>query len=184
MTKRIQKAIDIFLDALNKGTLAKGTCAACAVGNLVADGLKSDIALEIDKEYGVGYYTFIPTDSKSQLWGNVFFTPELGKQVNRPKENVEAICGEGAYDEAMETLAKTDFTIEELMKIEYVFEKSTFIHFTEYHHHTKDEVFKDQIRGLEAVVALMMTFDEVKEDVKEVFTDKAVNNFNKQLQIV
>ena len=43
MTPRIQKAIDIFLDAINQGTLAKGSCAACAVGNLVAHGLNYDL---------------------------------------------------------------------------------------------------------------------------------------------
>ena len=36
MTPRIQEAIDVFLDAINNGTLAKGTCTACAVGNLAA----------------------------------------------------------------------------------------------------------------------------------------------------
>src|SRR5690606_24288790 len=42
MTPRIQKAIDIFLDAINNGTLAKGDPCGCAVGNLVANskGLK------------------------------------------------------------------------------------------------------------------------------------------------
>ena len=43
MTERISKAIDIFLDAVNNGTLAKGTCIACAVGNLVAHGMGGEI---------------------------------------------------------------------------------------------------------------------------------------------
>lgn len=38
MTQRVQKAIDIFLDAINNGTLAKGSCTRCAVGNLVRAG--------------------------------------------------------------------------------------------------------------------------------------------------
>ena len=44
MNNRITKAIDIFLDAINEGTLAKGNCCACAVGNLVAHGMNGKIS--------------------------------------------------------------------------------------------------------------------------------------------
>ena len=35
MTKRIEKAVNVLLDALRNGTLRKGDCSACAVGNLL-----------------------------------------------------------------------------------------------------------------------------------------------------
>lgn len=46
MTERISKAIDIFLDAIKTGSLAKGTCAACACGNLVMASLGEKIPFD------------------------------------------------------------------------------------------------------------------------------------------
>lgn len=47
MTQRIQKAINIFLDAINNGTLSKGDCSYCAVGNLCGN----------DGNWGLFFYT-------------------------------------------------------------------------------------------------------------------------------
>ena len=65
MTPRISKAINIFLEALKDGTLAKGTCTACAVGNLVAAGMDA----KVYKEFGVFY-----CDKDNSKWNQLFVT--------------------------------------------------------------------------------------------------------------
>ena len=66
----------------------------------------------------------------------------------------------------------TDFTGLELAQIEFAFESNTEIRYEEYHRETPENIRADQIKGLEAVVNVMMKFDDVKADVKEVFTNK------------
>ena len=171
MTERVQKAIDIFLDAINKGILAKGSCRACAVGNLVAHGLGVELKIS-----GVNSYPVIYASKDNTAWGTLFFTNSSGDQVVATKEELESI--RNSYPEELESafnnIKATDFTLEELMKIENAFETNTEIFLDEYYSHSKQQIRKDQIKGLEAVVKVMMTFDDIKEDVKEVFTNKAL----------
>ena len=62
--------------------------------------------------------------------------------------------------------------ISRLHNLQFAFETNTKIDIQEYKEVTPEEVRADQIKGLEAVVNVMMTFDDVKADVKEVFTNK------------
>jgi len=151
MTPRIQKAIDIFLDALNEGTLAKGTCAACAVGNLVA--------------HGMGIKAQIPVDDidfqkakENEHWASVLFRfhgPHFLK------------------DKGEKCVESTDFTKEELIHIEEAFEHNTKIFWDDYYKYSKQEIRADQLKGLEAVVEVMLQFDNQQDSVQEVFTNKA-----------
>jgi len=156
MTKRIEKAIDIFLDAINNGTLAKGSCTACAVGNLVAHGMNGTIT---------GKGCWFNSDVDNDMWGYLF-TTGVGSQtihtsqVKNPKviSNIEA----------------TDFTWRELAQIEYAFEMNTKINSNCYLNHSREEIKQDEINALEAVIEVMMGFDEVEENIKEVFTNKVI----------
>lgn len=143
MTERIQEAIDVFLDAINNGTLAKGDCSACAVGNLLAHGIK---------KAGVNI--------NSTLWKYAFCTYDNGKQVIN-KEN---------YD--MKIFKYSKFTPAELAKIEYAFEINTSIPEWNYVLETPAEIKQDQIRGLHAVIEVMKGMDDVTFNTKDVFTDK------------
>jgi len=133
MTNRIEKAIDIFLDAVNDGTLAKGTCTACAVGNLVAHGMNGTIS-KVKSEYGD--YEAFKSDVCNDGWSCAFIT-NGGKQeihgwaLNDPLvlSNVEA----------------TDFTGLELAQIEFAFESNTEIRYEEYHRETPENIRADQI---------------------------------------
>lgn len=156
MTERISKAIDIFLDAVNNNTLAKGNCVACAVGNLVAHGLDGKITLNSNRSY-------FECSANNSSWAEAFFT------VNRDQTVVTEYLD---HSNVIINIEATDFTIEELMAIEYAFETNTRIHFSSYGNFDPEDIRKDQIRGLEAVVNVMMTFDDVEADVKEVFTNK------------
>lgn len=156
MTPRIEKAIDIFLDALNKGTLAKGTCKACAVGNLVAHGLGGKIWKDGD---------IFQCSVSNHHWYNVFCTNSLGHQYKHPEKLSKT--------QVLSNIEATDFSWEELAAIEYAFEINTYISHIYYDYYSPEEIRADQIKGLEAVVQVMLTFDDCKESVREVFTEKA-----------
>lgn len=161
MTERVKKAIDIFLDALNNGTLAKGTCEACAVGNLVAYGKGGQI-------FKHPFDGDLTCTVNNMNWGYLFSTSN-GIQNTYPKQIHESAINED--------IAATDFTLEELMQIEYAFETNTKILHYYYIESSPEAIRQDQINGLAAVVKVMLSFDtkETVEDseVYEVFTSKA-----------
>lgn len=157
MTNRIQNAIDIFLDAINKGTLAKGNCAACAVGNLVAAGLGGTI--KINQLYGEANCNVY-----NWAWNAYFVTCDGNQKVTSYMKDVPSV---------VKNIKATEFTGKELMKIEYAFETNTDIPLSNYQYNTDEAIRADQIKGLEAVVKVMMGFDDCTDSVAEVFTNKA-----------
>ncbi len=164
MEKRIENAIDIFLDALNNGTLAKGTCFACAVGNLVAAGMDAVVIHQID-----GNKHKYDCTKNNKDWSQLFYTPPSGKQATTDYEKVFK-----HLPRLKKEIENTNFTVYELAQIEFAFETNAKINHQHYHGYTKEEIRADQIKALEAVVKVMLTFNEdTKTDVKEVFTNKA-----------
>ncbi len=169
MTERVMKAVDIFLDAINEGTLAKGSCTACAVGNLVARGLGGKV--KILSINGHKFSTCIDENRnhvENREWASAFRT-------YNGKQSVEDVYLNNR--EVINNIEATDFTAKELMQIEYAFETNTKIEFSSYHLFYPKQIRADQINGLEAVVKVMLTFEEgvpaTDEVVKEIFTDKA-----------
>lgn len=146
MTQRIKNAIDIWLDAVNNGTLAKATCAACAVGNLVAHGLKGEI-----NEYLV-------CDKENTDWANLFVTGEGHVQ------NIDLSYED--HKEVIKNIKATEFSWQELAKIEKAFETNTKIRWTRYNRYTKEEIRADQLKGLAACVQVMLNFDNCDEKVE------------------
>jgi hypothetical protein len=155
MSPRVQRAIDIFLDAINNNTLQKGDCRYCAVGNLcrVANIPHKSIS-HID----------IPVESR---WRFLFETqyPNNIQSIRTYKDEL--------IEEGERVISYLEFSEEELRKIENTFETNTEIINTRYDQYTKEEIRADQIKGLEAVVKVMLEFDDCKESVNEVFTKKA-----------
>ncbi len=161
MTPRIQKAIDIFLDAINNGTLAKGACTACAVSHLAAHGMGMNTIVPIDEHDHSRLRKLLPFS----FWARSFASTASGRQFTNEHllDSSETIyCAEAS-----------GFSVGELMTIESAFEKSTGLHFLRYSEYTKAEIRADQIKGLAAVVKVMLTFDDCKDSVEEVFTSKA-----------
>jgi anaerobic ribonucleoside-triphosphate reductase len=156
---RIQRAIDIFLDAIINGTLAKGTCVACAVGNLVAAGAGAKI------EYEIGFLKRVEFSCNydNTSWG-VLLLPYTQNETYKRR-----------YNSAIDDISKTEFTIDELLKIEKAFEDNTKIRYREYPISTPEEIRKDQINGLKAVIKVMEEFDEIKENV---YVDNFITNVN------
>jgi hypothetical protein len=161
MTERVQKAIDIFLDSLNDGTLIAGNCAACAVGNLVAANCGVKLYLTTDScgdkivrpEYDSAFLPELGREAKLRSWVNLFCTG-----LRQVRANIEGFIPE-TQEEMMAIVNRTGFTIDELAEIEYTFETVAS--------------HQGVIHALEAVVQVMLNFDDNVEDVKEVFTNKA-----------
>jgi hypothetical protein len=169
MTQRVMKAIDIFLDAINGGTLAKGTCTACAVGNLVAHGLGGKVRIIRKPDFT---YAYCEDERKNHVenreWSTAFRTSWESQTVD----------SDFFYNpEVIKNIEATDFTLEELMQIEYAFEINTKYSIISYHKCAPQEIRADQINGLAAVVKVMLSFEdkELATDalVQELFIDKA-----------
>jgi hypothetical protein len=159
MTQRIQKAIDVFLDSLNNGTLVAGNCSACAVGNLVADAFGIEYYVSGTSVTYSNYCSIHINGESPTVWSNFFCN---GKE--RENDNLEQI-------KAMDIICKqTGFTLKELAAIEKTFESTCG---AINNPHEEVSPTKVHIKGLAAVVELMMTFDDVQESVEEVFTSKA-----------
>lgn len=168
MTERVQKAIDVFLDAINQGTLAKGNCHMCAVGNLVREGMLKDPNHKVLRNKVLRNDVVEVGDINNANWNNLFYTTNEGIQIIIDHEE-----NDWYYERGLKAISYTDFSEDELAQIEHTFETNTNIHFLKYCCSSKEEIRKDQIKGLEAVVKVMLTFDDCKEDVIEVFTNKA-----------
>ncbi len=151
LNKRIENAINVFLDALNNDTLKKGSCYKCAVGSLVRDGmLKDPNCVLIDEKIKVKI-----GDVDNADWLNLFITTPYGREIRATDER--------GVRKGLQAISYTEFTEEELSEIEHTFEKNA-------DNYTR----AGMIQGLNAVVKLMLTFDDNKEDkVEEIFTKRA-----------
>ena len=162
LTPRVKRAIDIYLDAINAGTLAKGTCCACAVGNLVAAGMGAEIIIEKDPFTKEDMF-FCNMDIDS--WSLLFMTSSSRIQ----KIDFDYL---NDYD-VKANISATEFKWQELAAIENAFENASEISFVNYWKYKKAQIRADQIKGIEAVIKVMMTFDDcIDVDVEEVFTNK------------
>ena len=145
MTPRIEKAVEESLEMLKENKLKKGRCSACWVGNHF--GGWSD-------------------------WSERFVTVYSGQTI-WTREEIEKRVGVGHTNRILKKIESSPFSEAELMKIEYAFETGAKIHSVHYYQYTPEEIRADQLKGLEAVIEVMLDFDDVKESVQEVFTSKA-----------
>lgn len=160
---RTQRTIDTLLDAINNGTLAAGTCTACAVGNIIAKAIGGEIHT-IKTRNGIGYVC----TKENHGWYPYISRGTVGR-----------------YDvDATSLIDKCPFNDFELAEIEDAFEVNTKIEHAEYFLYPKEEIKQDQINGLHAVIEVLKGFDRKAAaeqnktyqdfDVNEVFTSKVV----------
>lgn len=156
MTQRFEKAYNALYNAFMNDTLAKGSCKACAVGNIVADAMGGKVV--IDNEFR------IYCDVDNIFWNDVFCTAD-GKQkfssqsYKYTKKRIKTLTG---------------YSWREMAKIEYAFEINSKIHWVDYNQHTPEQIMEDQFKGLMAVMDVMIELDNVKEgnQYKETFKNK------------
>jgi hypothetical protein len=142
-TERFNRAYDALVKAFFEGTLAKGECDACAVGNII------------------NYSHPFTEDDRSELkyhssgWVTVFCTMSVGGQYFH----------ESKYrDKAKIQIDATGYSPKELAKIEWAFEKTCKIRSDAYYSCTEQEVLEDQYNGLAAVVDVLLALDNIKPE--------------------
>ena len=154
-SERFNIAIKALVQAFLQGTLFKGYCSTCAVGNIISyhKGIKLsscyDIMLEKDgTEENTKWFDVFGTTRQDQ-----FIYPH--KYVNEAKEQIDS----------------TGYTWQELAKIEYVFETNTKIPPDNYTEYTLKEIDKDQFNGLMAVVDVLCEIEGITEvqEYKDMF---------------
>lgn len=161
MTQRFEKAYNALLSAFMDDTLAKGTCTACAVGNIVADAMGAKV-VRVDE-------TDFECEKNNNFWGDLFMTETtFSKQkiINEKSSRAKKIKAR---------LKKlTGYSWKELAKIEYAFETNTKIHRVLYNTEDEKVIMEDQFKGLMAVLDVMIELDEIKEgkQYKDAFKKK------------
>jgi hypothetical protein len=163
MTQRFEKAYNALYNAFMNNTLAKGTCTACAVGNIVADAMGA-------KVYKTEWESFITfhCNYSNHWWGKMFVTYSDGQSITKISEDSEV------KKLRKNILNLTGYTWRELAKVEKAFEENTEIPFDKYNQYYPEEVMEDQFKGLMAVMDVLIELDEVKEgnSYKETFKHK------------
>jgi hypothetical protein len=161
MTQRFEKAYNSLYNAFMNDTLAKGTCVACAVGNILADALGGKISKK-------GYEFAC---SISNTWWNTFFITVDNEQTIFDDNNDIPAYGR------LKDL--TGYSVEELAKIEFAFETNTKIRFINYPFVTEERIMEDQFRGLMAVMDVMIELDNIEEGrkYKETFKNKFIHEY-------
>lgn len=153
---RFDRAIKALVSAFFDGTLAKGDCAACAVGNMVAAGYGKKVFIDDENEF------YCPTHNQS--WADVFISSLLGNHFEI--SNYTGL--------AKENIDITGYSVLELSLVEIEFEKNTFIYIDEYCLHTKEQIMQDQYNGLMAVVEVLCEIEGIENvsEYKEMFAYK------------
>jgi len=159
MTERFRKAYDSLVRAFFEGTLAKGTCIACACGNIIFDAVgepvtKQDLEIHIleENEHLVRH----KLRRADELWGNF-------REVSGSLNNM--MYGARAKTENMINVA--GYTAKEFARIEQAFETNTSISYRYYPHRSQEDILEDQYRGLCAVVDVLMELDNINEKADE-----------------
>lgn len=185
--KLYEKTVNTLLDAYNSGKLSHGDCTACAVGNICGNNR-------------LWSYLFVTTSTKQYREKPGFIrlksptgdiveikNEELPKYVNSgfSFDGVVYDFGINYYDvvpaslsyiekkqKGLELIESTGYTMDELAKIEFVFENS--IRETEkgYEHYTDEDPKKGQLIGLTAVLNVLADIHAVQESVTKVNQQK------------
>lgn len=160
MTQRFEKAYNALYNAFMNDTLAKGSCAACAVGNIVADAMGGKVY-----KRSTGLYD---CDVENSWWSVMFMTNQHGQRINTVKQDSRVIV----YRHRIEEL--TGYTWKELAEVERVFEQNTKIRHSCYCNYSEKKIMEDQFNGLMAVMDVLIEFDNIEEGnkCKETFKNK------------
>ena len=163
MTQRFEKAYNALLKAFMDDTLAKGTCTACAVGNIVADAMGAKVYLQQTDSF-IGF----SCSNDNDWWKEMFITGNNGQRIYTIKDNPHV----RGYRQKIEEL--TGYTWRELARVEKVFEETTKIVYHEYCSYTPEEIMEDQFNGLMAVMDVLIELDNIEEGnkCKEAFKNK------------
>lgn len=151
ITPRVQKALDVLINAFNTDTLMSDSCTACAVGNLVADGKGATL---------------------ESIFRVIFQARRNGELVDNHSWYLPVVAGWPMTSEVEEDIKSTNFNIEELRQIERAFEGAARIKHMEALHTSSEAIKKDLIKGLQAVAKCLLEMDGCTATVKEALCDR------------
>lgn len=147
-----EETIGVWISAFLDGTLAKGSCAACAIGNLAAHAL----GYKIDKEILLGMF-YDDYTAPWMTWRLSFCTStDNGIQYSYPERHV-------TNSNVAKILNALKYPRKDLMKIEFAFETSTRIYFKKYSQHSEKEILEDQFNGLMACFTILEEIHEIED---------------------
>lgn len=142
-SERFNRAIAALIKGYMNNTLRKGSCSACAVGNIVVESqnlrfTKSKFSshLEVIDEHD---YTI------ELRWSDVFITAD----------EVQSVYPDCYTDKAKKEIDSTGYSWKELARIEKAFEQNAKINHMSYSNYTNSEIDEDQLNGLHAVVDVL-----------------------------
>lgn len=152
--KRFTNAIDRLVKAFFNGTLKKGNCVACAVGNICASSAWAnlfmtviDVKAQEAKQVEAGPFEILVLNSISGV-GKV---PIMSKNDFYFKNRIEA----------EKIVRSTGYSQQDLMKVEWAFESNTQILYEDYDNVNKEEIMEDQYNGLMAVVDVLCEIEDI-----------------------
>lgn len=141
-SERFDKAIKALVDAFFNETLAKGSCSACAVGNMVAAAYGKEITCFDEPESCNGIL--------HNEWRFLFMTnTDTNVQYKRWSGGSMDIC------RAEKLIIPTNYLEDELATIEWAFETNTNIKYDVYDAYSRQDIMEDQFKGLMAVVDVL-----------------------------
>ncbi len=164
--ERFDRAMTALIKAFFNDHLAKYTCTACAVGNIVAAGYGVTASVDptnidainkywiklISSEAGKCITNFEDFRKNIVLASNN--TPWIDHSWGRPLD--------GLYNKAIDNIRVTGYSVEELYKIEEAFERNTQIKYSQYSGTSKNRIMEDQFNGLMAVVDVLCQLDGIE----------------------
>lgn len=172
-SKRFDNAVASLVKGYMNDTLAKGNCAACAVGNIVAGATGRTIKKSQNLDGKVDFdFVNVIGHINNPSWQLVFATSPGDRRLSREKRQViEMQCYK---DSAQLEIDATGYTVQELADVEWAFEKATNIMFHDYHKkRDKRKIDEDQLNGLYAVVDVLCKIegydDTVAQETKDLF---------------
>ena len=172
-SKRFDVAIASLMKGYMNGTLAKGNCAACAVGNMVAGATGRTIKKSQDFDGEVDFdFVNVIGHINNPSWQLVFSTNPRDRRLSRKERQViEMQYYKGS---AQLEIDATGYNVQELADVEWAFEKATKIMFHDYHKkRDKRKIDEDQLNGLYAVVDVLCKIEgydnTVAQETKDLF---------------
>ena len=172
-SERFDRAIAALVKGYMNGTLAKGNCSACAVGNIVAGAIDCTIK-KSEKPNGTIDFDFVSIIGHvtGPFWQNVFVTSVRDGRLSRNvRQEINMLSYHGQSEIQIDA---TGYSVKELADIEWAFEKATKIYFNDYHRkRDKRKIDEDQLKGLFAVVDVLCKIegydDVVAQEKKDMF---------------
>lgn len=145
------KTVDFLVQSYFNGTLLKGNCTACAIGNIVGGNKGIEIPILTDRNN--------PPD-----------VPEISILTAQVSINIFDINVEN------ELYKITGYSFSELRSIERTFERESKIHWLNYNRHSETEILIDQFNGLMAVIDVL---DQIHKNTSTEITTQSKSKFNK-----